>query len=91
MSEKTIRPLTDHVLIRRKLGAEKAGVIHIPDAHRVIPQEAEVLAVGRTCVDVKAGDVVIFGKYAGTNVRSADGTEELVMCREEDILAIVEK
>lgn len=85
-----IRPLTDHVLIRRKEGAAKVGAIIVPDGHREKPQEAVVVAVGNKCVDVKEGNSVLFAKYAGTEVKAVDGEGLLIMIREEDILAVVE-
>lgn len=93
-----IKPLRDRVIVRR-LGEEektKGGII-IPDSAKEKPQEGEVVAVGSGKVledgkvvplEIKKGDKVLFGKYAGTEVK-VEG-EELLMMREEDILGIVE-
>ena len=91
-----VRPLQDRVLIRRVEEEEKtAGGIIIPDSAKEKPQEGIIVAAGRgkvrddgniTPLDVKVNDRVLFGKYAGTDV-TVDG-EELVILREEDILAI---
>lgn len=94
-----IRPLQDRVLVRRLEEEEKsAGGIIIPDTAKEKPMEAEVVAVGKGKVtedgkvlrmDVKVGDKVLIGKYAGTEVR-IDGEEHLIM-REDEILAVIEK
>lgn len=94
-----VRPLHDRVLVRRLESEEKtAGGIIIPDSAQEKPMEGEILAVGTghkseegktTPLDVKAGDVVLFTKWAGTEVK-VDG-EELMIMKESDILAIVEK
>jgi chaperonin GroES len=91
-----IRPLQDRVLIRRVDEEETtAGGIIIPDTAKEKPQEGLVVATGKGKVrddgginplDVKAGDRVLFGKYAGTDV-TLDG-DEYVILREEDILAV---
>ena len=92
-----IRPLQDRILLRRVEEEEKtAGGIIIPDSAKEKPQEGEVIACGKgkirddggiSPLDVKPGDRVLFGKYAGTDV-TLDG-EELVIAREDDVLAIV--
>ena len=93
-----IRPLQDRVLIKRLDEEEKTkGGIIIPDTAKEKPVEGVVVAVGpgafvdgkRREVDLKKGDKVLFGKYAGTDVR-LEGVDHLVM-REEDILAVIEK
>jgi chaperonin GroES len=94
-----IRPLQDRVIVKRVDEEEKtAGGIIIPDSAKEKPMEGEVVAVGNGKVlengtkiapDVKAGDRVLFGKYAGTEVK-IDGVEHLIM-REDDILGIIEK
>jgi chaperonin GroES len=91
-----IRPLQDRVLIRRVEEEETtAGGIIIPDSAKEKPQEGIVVATGKGKVredggisplDVKNGDRVLFGKYAGTDV-TLDG-EEYVILREEDVLAV---
>ncbi len=94
-----IRPLHDKILVKRLQEEEKTkGGIIIPDTAKEKPMEGEVVAVGKgrvteegkvVALDVKAGDRVLFSKYAGTEVK-IDGTEYLIM-REEDILGIIEK
>ena len=94
-----IRPLQDRVLLKRVKEEEKTkGGIIIPDTAKEKPVEGEVLAVGNGKVledgtvkklDVKVGDRVLFGKYAGTEVK-LEGEETLIV-REEDILAVLEK
>ncbi|MEI7441184.1 MAG: co-chaperone GroES [bacterium] len=93
-----IRPLHDRLLVKR-LDEEtktKGGII-IPDSAKEKPLEGAVVAVGKgklsnegkvTPLDVKAGDKILFGKYAGTEVK-IDGTEHLIL-REEDVLAIID-
>jgi len=92
-----LRPLQDRVLIERLEEEEKtAGGIIIPDTAKEKPMQGKVVAVGKGKVlengkvlplDVKKGDRVLFGKYAGTEV-TIDG-EDLLIMREEDILAVV--
>ena len=92
-----IRPLQDRVVVRRLEEKEsiKGGII-IPDTAKEKPQEGEVVAVGdgkilnngtRVAMDVKVGDRILFGKYAGSEVK-LDG-EELLIMREEDILGVL--
>jgi len=92
-----VKPLHDRVLIKRIEEEEKTkGGIIIPDTAKEKPIQGKVIAVGKGKVaddgkviplEVKEGDTVLFGKYAGTEVK-IDGEEHLIM-REEDILAIV--
>lgn len=92
-----IRPLQDRVLVKRIESEEKTkGGIIIPDTAKEKPIEGKVIAVGagkvgddgkQRPVDVKAGDRILFGKYAGTEVK-IDGDEHLIL-REEDILGVV--
>lgn len=94
-----LRPLNDRVVVKRIEEEQKtAGGIIIPDTAKEKPIQGEVVAVGngkvmedgtRRPLDVKAGDRVLFGKYAGTDIK-VEGDELLIM-REDDILAIVEK
>ena len=95
----TIRPLHDRVLIKRIKEEEtsKGGII-IPDTAKEKPIEGEVLAVGTGKLQdggkivplaVRSGDRVLFGKYAGTEVK-LDGEERLIL-REDDILGVVER
>jgi chaperonin GroES len=92
-----IRPLQDRVVVRRLEEKEviKGGIV-IPDSAKEKPQEGEVVAVGdgkilnngtRVAMDVKVGDRILFGKYAGSEVK-LDG-EELLIMREEDILGVL--
>lgn len=93
-----IRPLHDRVVVRRMEEERKtASGIIIPDNAAEKPDRGEILAVGpgkagdngeRMPLQVKTGDKVLFGKYAGTAVK-VDG-EELLIMREEDLLAIIE-
>ena len=94
-----IRPLQDRVIIKRVEEEEKTkGGIIIPDTAKEKPMEGKVIAVGKGKIledgkihplDLKAGDRVLFGKYAGTEVK-IDGEEHLIM-REDDILGVIEK
>ena len=94
----SIRPLHDRVLVRRVEEDKKTpGGIVIPDTAAEKPMQGEVVAVGNgklldngelRALDVKAGDKILFGKYSGTEVK-VDG-EELIVMREDDIMAIVE-
>ena len=96
---KKIRPLSDRVVIEpREMETKTAGGIYIPDtADKDKPIQGTVIAIGNgkyiegklTPLQVKIGDVVLFGKYAGTNVK-LDDSEFLVM-REEDIMGVVEE
>ena len=94
-----IRPLQDRVIVKRVEEEEttKGGII-IPDTAKEKPMEGLVIAVGKGKTtedgnlvkpDVKAGDRILFSKYAGTEVK-IDGVEHLIM-REEDILGVIEK
>jgi len=93
-----IKPLHDRVLVRRLEQEEKtAGGIIIPDTAKEKPQQGEVLAVGSGTrddsgktipLDVKAGDVVLFAKWGGTEVK-VNG-EDLLVMKESDIIAIIE-
>lgn len=92
-----VRPLHDRVLVKRFTEEEKSkGGIIIPDKAKEKPIQGEVIAVGQgrfgddgkiRPLDVKKGDRVLFGKYAGTEIK-IEGSEFLMM-REEDILGIV--
>ena len=93
------RPLRDQVLVRRTEEETKsAGGIVIPGSAGEKPTQGEVVAAGpgrrddsgkRIEIDVKVGDKVIFGQYAGSNTVKADG-DELLLMSESDILAVVE-
>ena len=92
------RPLHDRVLVRRVTQDEKsAGGIIIPDTAQEKPQEGEIIAVGGGriddngavhALDVSAGDLVLFGKWSGTEVK-IDG-EDLLIMKESDILGIID-
>ncbi len=93
-----IRPLHDRVIVRRLEEERKsAGGIVIPDTAKEKPIQGEIVAVGKGKIlengevrplDVKVGDKVLFGKYAGTEVKV--GAEELLVMREEDVVAIID-
>jgi chaperonin GroES len=94
----SFRPLHDRVLIKRIEEEVSSGGIVIPDSAKEKPSKGKVIAVGkgkpspkgdRRPLDVKEGDVVLFGKYSGTEVKVGD--EELIVMREEDILGVIEK
>ena len=93
-----LRPLHDRVIVKR-MEEERmsAGGIVIPDSATEKPIRGEVLAVGngkilengeKRALDISVGDKVLFGKYSGTEVK-VDG-EELLVMREEDIMAVIE-
>jgi chaperonin GroES len=94
----SLRPLHDRVIVRRmEEERTSAGGIVIPDSATEKPSKGEVVAVGNgkklengetQSLDVKVGDQVLFGKYSGTEVK-VDG-EELLVMKEDDIMAIVE-
>jgi len=92
-----VKPLNDRVLVKRieEVQVTKGGIL-IPDTAKEKPIEGKVIAVGpgkmsdagnRMALQVKAGDRVLFGKYAGNEIKVED--EEYLMMREEDILAII--
>ena len=93
-----IRPLQDRIIVKRVQEEEKTkGGIIIPDSAKEKPIEGKVIAVGNGKVqedgkvrplDVKAGDRILFSKYAGTEIK-IDGEEYLIM-REDDILGVIE-
>ncbi|AZO63530.1 MAG: co-chaperone GroES [Mesorhizobium sp.] len=93
------RPLHDRVVIRRAESDTKSkGGIIIPDNAKEKPQEGEVIAVGPgardesgalIALDVKAGDLILFGKWSGTEVK-IDG-EDLLIMKEADIMGIIDK
>ena len=93
-----VRPLHDRVIVKRVKEEEKTkGGIIIPDTAKEKPVEGKVVAVGKGKIlengslqplEVKKGDKILFGKYAGTEI-NIEGDEHLIM-REDDIIAIVE-
>ncbi len=94
-----LRPLHDRVVIRRLEEEQKtAGGIIIPDTAKEKPVQGEVVAVGNgkiledgkiRALDLKVGDRVLFAKYAGTEIK-VEG-EELLVMREDDIMAVIDK
>jgi len=94
-----VRPLADRVLVRRlddEVEKSKGGII-IPDTAKEKPQQGKIIAVGKgkrsedgavVPLDVKVGDRILFGKYAGSEIK-VEGEEHLIM-REEDILGVLE-
>jgi chaperonin GroES len=94
-----IRPLHDRVIVKREAEERKSpGGIVIPDTASEKPTFGKVIAVGHGKIldngqirapDVQAGDRILFGKYSGTEVKV--NNEELVVMREEDVMAVVEK
>lgn len=93
-----IRPLHDRVIVKRlESESVSAGGIVIPDSAAEKPVQGKVVAVGKGKIledgnvrplDVKVGDKILFGKYSGTEVK-VDG-DELVVMREEDVMAVIE-
>lgn len=90
-----LEPLADRVVVKPKPREEvtKGGIV-LPDTAKEKPQEGEVIAVGpgrltddgkRIAMDIKVGDIVIYAKYGGTEIKEDD--EELIILRESDILA----
>ena len=92
-----LQPLNDRLLVKRLESEEKtAGGLYIPDTAKEKPSKGQVVAVGpgkvddngnRVALTVKKGDMVLFNKYAGTEVK-LDGVDHLVL-REDDVLAII--
>jgi chaperonin GroES len=93
-----VRPLNDRVLVKRLEEETKtAGGLFIPESAKEKPTRGKIIAAGngksnddgvRKALDVKAGDTILFGKYAGTEIK-LDG-EDLIIMREDDILAVIE-
>lgn len=96
---KQIRPLHDRIVVRRiEEDEQMQGGIYIPDTAREKPQQGEVIAVGdglilengrRVRMEIGVGNFVLFGKYAGTEVKIDN--EDLLILRESDVLAIIER
>jgi len=94
-----IRPLQDRLIVKRRTEESKTkGGLFIPDSAKEKPLEADVVAVGNgkiledgkiRAMDIKAGDAILFSKYAGTEIK-IDGEDHLIL-REEDVLGIIEK
>jgi chaperonin GroES len=93
-----IKPLGDRIVVKVLEAENKSkGGIVLPDSAKEKPQEAKVIAIGKGKVlengtvaapEVKVGDKVIFGKYSGNEITTKEG-EDLLILREEDILAII--
>jgi chaperonin GroES len=93
-----VRPLHDRIIVQRiEEGEQKIGGIIIPDSAKEKPQQGKVIAAGggkvkddgkRAPLDVKAGDLILFGKYSGQEIK-LDGEEYLIM-REDEVLAVLE-
>jgi chaperonin GroES len=93
-----VRPLHDRVIIERiEESEQRVGGIIIPDTAKEKPQQGKIIAAGKgriekdgkvTPLDVKAGDTILFGKYAGQEIK-IDGNEYLIM-REEEVLGVIE-
>jgi chaperonin GroES len=93
-----LKPLGDRVIAKATTAEDKtAGGILLPDTAKEKPQEGVVIAVGpgvqldsgkRAPIDVKVGDKIIYGKYAGTEVKV--DIEEYIILRQEDVLAVIE-
>jgi chaperonin GroES len=93
-----VRPLHDRIIVQRlEEGEQKIGGIIIPDSAKEKPQQGKVIAAGagktkddgkRVPLDVKAGDVILFGKYSGQEIK-LDGEEYLIM-REDEVLAVLD-
>lgn len=98
MAKDKIRPLQDRVIVKRlEEKEEMRGGLYIPDSAKEKPQQGKVIAVGKgkieedgkvRPVDLKVGDRVLFGKYAGTEIKVE--AEDLLILREDDVLAVVE-
>ena len=94
-----VRPLHDRIIVQRiEEGEQQIGGIIIPDTAKEKPQQGKVIAAGagkvkddgkRVALDVKAGDLILFGKYSGQEIK-LDGEEYLIM-REDEVLAIIDE
>ena len=93
-----LRPLHDRIIVQRlEEGEQQIGGIIIPDTAKEKPQQGKVIAAGngkmndegkRVPLDVKAGDLILFGKYAGQEIK-LDGEEYLIV-KEDEVLAVIE-
>ncbi|MEZ4381804.1 MAG: co-chaperone GroES [Nannocystaceae bacterium] len=93
-----VRPLNDRILVKRLAEETKtAGGLFIPDSAKEKPSRGEIIAVGhgklddsgkRVPLEVKAGEKILFGKYAGTEIK-LEGEEHIIL-REDDVLAVIE-
>ena len=93
-----VRPLHDRIIVRRlDEGEQKIGGIIIPDSAKEKPQQGKILAVGdgkvteegkRIAMDVRPGNVILFGKYSGQDIK-IDGEDYLIV-KEDEVLAVIE-
>ena len=93
-----VRPLHDRIIVERiEESEQRIGGIIIPDSAKEKPQQGKVIAAGagkvkddgkRIALDVKAGDLILFGKYSGQEIK-LDGSEYLIM-REDEVLAVID-
>ena len=93
-----VRPLHDRIIVQRiEEGEQKIGGIIIPDSAKEKPQQGKVIAAGsgkvkddgkRVALDVKAGDIILFGKYSGQEIK-IEGEDYLIM-REDEVLAVLD-
>ena len=93
-----VRPLHDRLIIQRlEEGEQQVGGIIIPDSAKEKPQQGKVIAAGngkskddgtRIPLDVKAGDLILFGKYSGQEIKL--GGEEYIIMREDEVLGVVD-
>ena len=93
-----VRPLHDRIIVQRiEEGEQKIGGIIVPDTAKEKPQQGKVIAAGngktrddgnRQPLDVKAGDLILFGKYSGQEIK-LEGDEYLIM-REDEVLGVIE-
>jgi len=100
MSSKRLRPLHDRIIVERVTEDEKtAGGLYIPETAKEKPQRGKVVAVGNgkvledgslRALEVKEGDVVLFGKYSGTEVKIDNSGDTHLIMREDDVLAVIE-
>src|ERR1700709_854316 len=93
-----VRPLHDRIIVQRiEEGEQKIGGIIIPDGAKATPERGKLIAAGtgkmkddgkRTALDVKAGDLILFGKYSGQEIK-LDGEDYIIM-REDEVLAVID-
>ena len=93
-----VRPMHDRIMVQRlEEGEQRIGGIIIPDSAKEKPQQGKVIAAGngkvkddgkRIALDVKSGDLILFGKYSGQEIK-LEGEEYLIM-REDEVLAVIE-
>lgn len=98
MSHKKFKPLGNRILVKRSQAEISKGGILLPDSAQEKPKQGEVLAVGpgkmgkeglAVAMDLKVGDQVLFGGFAGTEVKMDENAEFLILS-EEDVLAVIE-